>query len=55
MPGTRPGAPSFGFSDEQVLDAVEDVQGDALCGGGVVLGDVGAQGEKIVNGFRETR
>jgi hypothetical protein len=52
VPGTRPGAPSFGFSDKQILDAVEYVQGDALCGGRIMFGDVRAQGEKIVNGFR---
>ena len=36
------------------IDAVEDVQGDALCGSRVMLGDVCAQGDEIVNGFPET-
>jgi hypothetical protein len=34
-----------------VLDTVEDVQGDALCGGRIMFGNVRAQGEKVVNGF----
>jgi hypothetical protein len=37
---------------QQVLNTVEDMQGDALCGGRIIFGDVRAQGEKIVNGFR---
>ena len=36
---------------EQVLNTVEDVQGDALCGGRIMFGNVRAQGEKVVNGF----
>ena len=34
---------------QQVFDAIEDVQGDALCGGRILFGDMGAQGQKIVN------
>jgi hypothetical protein len=37
---------------QQIFDAVEDVQGDALSGGRIMFGDVRAQGEKVVNGFR---
>jgi hypothetical protein len=36
---------------KKVLYAVENVQGDALCGGGIMLGDVRAQGEEVVDGF----
>ena len=32
--------------------AVEDVQGDALCGDRIMFGDVSALGDKIVNAFR---
>ena len=37
---------------QQVLNTVEDMQGDALCGGRIMFGNVRAQGEKIVNRFR---
>jgi hypothetical protein len=37
---------------EESLDAVENVQSDPFCSGGVVLGDVGAQRDEVVNGFR---
>ena len=37
---------------QQIFDAIEDVQGDALGGGRVMLGDVRAQGDEVVNGFR---
>jgi len=50
--GDAAGCAEFRIFRQQVLDAVEDVQGDALCGGRVMLGDVRAQGGKIVNGFR---
>jgi len=50
--GDAAGCAEFRVLREQVLDAVEDVQGDALCGGRVMFGDVRAQGDKIVNGFR---
>jgi hypothetical protein len=42
----------FGVLRKQVLEAVEDVQRDALCGGRIMFGNVRAQGEKVVNGFR---
>ena len=50
--GDAAGCAEFRIFQQQVLDAVEDVQGDALCGGRILLGDVRAQGDKIVNGFR---
>jgi len=37
---------------QQIFNAVEDVQGDALCGGRIMFGDVRAQGDEIVDGFR---
>jgi hypothetical protein len=42
----------FRIFRQQVFDAIEDVQGDALRSGRIMFIDVGAQGEKIVNGFR---
>ena len=52
--GDATGRPEFRVFRQQILDAVEDVQGDALCGGRIMFGDVRAQGEKIVNGFRRS-
>ncbi len=46
------GRAEFRIFRQQILNTVEDVQGDALCGGRIMLGDVRAQGGKIVNGFR---
>ena len=37
---------------QQIFDAVEDVQGDALCGGWIMFGDVRAQSDEVVDGFR---
>jgi hypothetical protein len=34
---------------QQIFNAVEDVQGDALCGGRIMFGDVRAQGEEVVD------
>ena len=28
------------------------MEGDALCGGRIVLGDMGAQGDEVMDGFR---
>ena len=50
--GDAAGCAEFRIFRQQVFDAIEDVQGDALCGGRVMFIDVIAQGEKIVNGFR---
>jgi hypothetical protein len=50
--GDAAGCAEFRIFHQQVFDAIEDVQGDALCGGRVMFGYVSAQGEKIVNGFR---
>jgi hypothetical protein len=50
--GDAAGRAEFRIFREQVLDAVEDVQGDALCGGRIMFGDVCAQGDEVVNGFR---
>ena len=50
--GDAAGCAEFRIFRQQVFDAIEDVQGDALCGGRVMFIDVSAQGEKIVNGFR---
>src|SRR5580704_16749905 len=36
---------------KKMLYAVENVQGDALCGSPIMLGDVGAKGNEVVNGF----
>ena len=36
---------------QQILDAIENVQRDALCGGRIMFGDMGAQIEKVMNGF----
>src|SRR4029077_7263517 len=37
---------------QRVLNAVEDMESDALCGGRIVLGDMGAQGDEVMDGFR---
>ena len=50
--GDAAGCAEFRIFRQQVFDAIEDVQGDALCGGRIMFIDVSAQGEKIVNGFR---
>ena len=50
--GDAAGGAEFRIFRQQVFDAIEDVQGDALCGGRIMFIDVSAQGEKIVNGFR---
>ena len=50
--GDAAGCAEFGIFRQQVFDAIEDVQGEALCGGRIMFGYVSAQGEKIVNGFR---
>jgi hypothetical protein len=41
----------LGILRKQMLYAVENVQGDALCGGWIMLGDVGAQGDEVVGRF----
>ena len=45
----------LGMFGEETLDAVENVQSDPFCSGGVVLGDMGAQCDEVVDRFRETR
>jgi hypothetical protein len=50
--GDAAGCAEFRIFRQQAFDAIEDVQGDALRGGRIMFGNVSAQGEKIVNGFR---
>ncbi len=50
--GDAAGCAEFWIFRQQVLDALEDVQGDALCGGRIMVGDVRAQGDEVVDGFR---
>ena len=50
--GDAAGCAEFRVFRQQVLDAVEDVQGDARCGGRIMVGDVRAQGDEVVDGFR---
>ena len=50
--GDTTGCAEFWIFRQQVFNAIENVQGDALCGGRVMIGDVSAQGDKVVNGFR---
>jgi hypothetical protein len=42
----------LGVFRQQVLDTVEDMQGDALCGGRIMFGNVHAQGDQVMDGFR---
>ena len=42
----------FRIFREQILDAIKYVQGDALCGSRIMFGDMGAQGDEVMNGFR---
>jgi hypothetical protein len=47
-------SPSAWILRKKVVAAIENVQRDALGGCRIILGDVRAQGEKIVNGFGGT-
>ena len=47
--GDETGSAEFRIFRQQVFDTVEDVKGDAFGRGGILLGDVRAQGEKVLN------
>jgi hypothetical protein len=43
--------PELRILGKEMLDAIQDVQGHALCGGRVMFGDVCAQGNEVVDRF----
>jgi hypothetical protein len=49
--GDAAGRAEFRVFRQQVLNAVEDMQGNPFCGGRIMFGNVRAQGEKVVNRF----
>jgi hypothetical protein len=51
VPETRPSDSSFGFSERRCSTPVEDVQGDALCSRRIMLNDIRAQGNEVVDRF----